>query len=534
MKRKRKRTSKLLHVLLTFVLIASMIPAAAITSHAAATIPDDAVSPEGVLTIPDYDPDYNYFLSMESHQEQVYDSTVSLLQFCARYSIPQGYHYYTVSVYDKGGKHKVNYGSAYTYTHEHSGTSYHAGNAPTCEMPGSAEYWDCSCGLYLDKYDMPIEEGDILLPALGHLLNDYDHDLLDHWKVCSRCDYTGEKEKHSLNVEGTCLTCGYTADDSSLLIDVTGFDIEGNYYFGSLYEGYGKQESEKITITNTGTAAQNNIRVVWLDAEDGKGPQGDQYFTIHAPESIQLMPGESQDFTIELKTGLPAGTHSGYLLIYFDIMVEGTVYRVADTHLIQAAISSPVQFTDVPDDMWYADAVKWAVVEGITSGMSDTLFDPDGLCTRAQAVTFLWRYYDCPTPDYSKNPFTDISIDDWYYDAVLWAVENGITKGTSETTFSPDDTCTRAQIVTILWRADGIPTLIDAANPFTDVSKADYFYDAVLWAVDFGVTQGMSATSFEPNTVCSRAQIVTFLYRYYTAYEPVPGETIPVEPVPVG
>ncbi len=172
-------------------------------------------------------------------------------------------------------------------------------------------------------------------------------------------------------------------------------------------------------------------------------------------------------------------------------------------------------FTDVPEDSWYEDAVIWAVDKGVTSGTSATTFDPDGICTRAQAVTFLWRAAGSPAPTTVSMPFTDVKAGSWYYDAVLWAVEQGITKGTSDITFSPDLNCSRGQIVTFLWRSAKSP-VAGAANPFTDVKADAYYAHAVLWAVKAGVTNGSSATTFSPDADCSRAQIVTFIYRHMT------------------
>ena len=161
---------------------------------------------------------------------------------------------------------------------------------------------------------------------------------------------------------------------------------------------------------------------------------------------------------------------------------------------------------------YYEAPVRWAVEQGITTGTSETTFSPDASCTRAQAVTFLWRSAGSPASESGEMPFTDVPDGVYYYDAVLWAVEQGITTGTSATTFSPDATCTRAQIVTFLWRSAGTPAAA-AENPFGDVASGVYYYDAVLWAVEQGVTTGTSASTFSPDATCTRAQIVTFLYR---------------------
>ncbi|MCI5898367.1 MAG: S-layer homology domain-containing protein [Firmicutes bacterium] len=169
-------------------------------------------------------------------------------------------------------------------------------------------------------------------------------------------------------------------------------------------------------------------------------------------------------------------------------------------------------FTDVTSGAYYEDAVIWAVSKGITSGTTETTFSPDASCTRAQAVTFLWRAAGCPAPQRSEMTFTDVAADAYYYDAVLWAVENGITKGTGDTTFSPNATCSRAQIVAFLWRSENMPAA-GTVNSFTDVAADAYYADAVNWAVESGITSGTTDTTFSPDADCTRAQIVTFLYR---------------------
>ena len=168
-------------------------------------------------------------------------------------------------------------------------------------------------------------------------------------------------------------------------------------------------------------------------------------------------------------------------------------------------------FVDVPASAYYYDAVLWAAEHGITGGTDATHFSPDGVCTRAQAVTFLWRAAGSPVVNYAMN-MSDVPEGAYYTEAVRWALSEGITVGTSSTTFSPDLNCSRAQIVTFLWRSEKSPAA-GTVNPFTDVSTGDYYADAVLWAVKESVTSGTTATTFSPNTNCTRAQIVTFIYR---------------------
>ena len=177
--------------------------------------------------------------------------------------------------------------------------------------------------------------------------------------------------------------------------------------------------------------------------------------------------------------------------------------------LIETEPEAPF-FADVPASAYYADAVKWAVEQGITSGTSTNTFSPDMSCTRAQIVTFLWRANGSPKAD-GANPFTDVSADAYYYDAVLWAVKEGITSGTSATTFAPDMTVTRGQTVTFLYRAAGAPAV--SGGRFADVAADAYYADAVAWAVKEGITSGTGATTFSPDAACTRGQIVTFMYR---------------------
>ena len=172
-------------------------------------------------------------------------------------------------------------------------------------------------------------------------------------------------------------------------------------------------------------------------------------------------------------------------------------------------------FIDVANDAFYLDSVLWAVENGITTGTSGNTFSPEDGCTRSQIVTFLWRAAGEPAPMSQNNPFVDVPANAYYYDAVLWAVEQGITNGLDDTQFGPDQECTRGQVATFLWRYAEEPTP-SGTNPFTDVTAADFYYDSVLWAVENGVTKGMGDGIFAPNNPCTRGQIVTFLFRALT------------------
>ena len=173
-------------------------------------------------------------------------------------------------------------------------------------------------------------------------------------------------------------------------------------------------------------------------------------------------------------------------------------------------------FVDVDYNEYYMDAVLWAVDEGITNGTGELRFSPNLGCTRGQIVTFLWRAAGCPEPESTDNPFTDVRKKDYYYKAVLWAVEQGITKGMGKGRFAPNETCTRAQAVTFLWRFDGKPDFSDYDTDFADVPENSYYEQAIIWAYWYDITNGVDSDHFAPNEECTRGQIVTFLYRYMT------------------
>ena len=261
---------------------------------------------------------------------------------------------------------------------------------------------------------------------------------------------------------------------------------------------------------------------------EGGGGSGYSYYTIKATAgaggsispsgNVSVREGRDRTFTITPDKGYAVsnvkidGKSIGAVKSY-------TFENVSRTHTIEVifmkANGNPQTgvFVDVATGSYYEDAVDWAVENGITKGTDDTHFSPDGICTRAQAVTFLWRAAGSPEPETRAMPFTDVPVGSYYYDAVLWAVENGITKGTSDTTFTPNMTCTRAQIVAFLWRSEKSPAA-GTANPFADVKSTAYYADAVLWAAKEDITKGTTNTTFSPNADCTRAQIVTFLYRF--------------------
>ena len=289
-------------------------------------------------------------------------------------------------------------------------------------------------------------------------------------------------------------------------------------------EGYQFNGWDK-TFPTTMPAENLTITAQWR--YNGGGGSGYSYYTIKATAgaggsispsgNVSVREGRDQTFTITPDKGYAVanvkidGKSIGAVKSY-------TFENVRRTHTIEVifmkANGNPQTgvFVDVATGSYYEDAVDWAVENGITTGVSANRFDPNGVCTRAQAVTFLWRAAGSPAPRSRTMPFTDVPVGSYYYDAVLWAVENGITKGTSETRFSPDATCSRAQIVAFLWRSEKSPAA-GSRNPFADVKSTAYYADAVLWAVREDITKGTTSTTFSPDADCTRAQIVTFLWR---------------------
>ena len=342
----------------------------------------------------------------------------------------------------------------------------------------------------------------------------------------------------------TTLTAQWTVNPYTITYDLAGGTVEGNpntytietvaftlknptksgYTFTG-WSGTGLDGENNMTVTiPTGSTGNRIYTAHWR--YNGSG-HSYSYYTIKATAgaggsispsgNVSVREGRAQTFTITPDKGYAVsnvkidGKSIGAVKSY-------TFKNVRRNHAIEVifmkANGNPQTgvFVDVATGSYYEDAVDWAVENGITKGTDDTHFSPDGICTRAQAVTFLWRAAGSPKPETRAMPFTDVPVGSYYYDAVLWAVENGITKGTSDTTFSPNMTCSRAQIVAFLWRSEKSPAA-GTANPFADVKSTAYYADAVLWAVKENITKGTTSTTFSPNADCTRAQIVTFLWR---------------------
>lgn len=226
---------------------------------------------------------------------------------------------------------------------------------------------------------------------------------------------------------------------------------------------------------------------------------------------VKLAPGETAKFT------LPKTDYENIYKVFVCASYPKYAYEYYKWLFVKVEDELPPLetvggFTDVKKTDYFADAVLWAVENGVTSGTSATTFGPNQSCTRAQAMTFLWNAAGKPEPTQTSMKFTDVPAGSYYEKAVQWAVENGITSGTSETTFGSNNACTRAQIVTFLYKLNGSPA-VSTGDSFSDVQSGSYYEKAVQWAVENGVTSGTGATTFSPNSTCVRAQIVTFLYK---------------------
>ena len=298
----------------------------------------------------------------------------------------------------------------------------------------------------------------------------------------------------------------------------------GRYSFDGWYT---EKSGGAMVTTDTVFEKSTTVYAHWTYTGGSGGSSSRTYHTIKASsdsngsispsERVSVRHGRDQSFTITPDKGydvakvLVDGKNVGAVESY-------TFKNVTKNHTIEAIFMKtndepmPDTFMDVPKDSYYEKAVDWAVKNGITAGTGDNYFMPDGICTRAQAVTFLWRVAGSPTPKTEVMPFEDVPEGSYYYEAVLWAAENEITVGTSATTFSPELTCSRAHIVSFLWRAAGYPSA-GTVNPFIDVPENAYYINAMLWAVKQEITVGTTPSTFSPDEGCTRAQIVTFLYR---------------------
>ena len=369
---------------------------------------------------------------------------------------------------------------------------------PTCTEGGHTYYW-CSCG---DSYT-----GDYTDP-LGHTYGEwYTYSSAsctsdgEERRDCIRCrnyeSRTVPGGDHVYNPTVTPATCtegGYTTYACAC----------GDRYVADQTPALGHELGE-WTITEAATCLREGEETRSCTrcshAERRTLPKTDHNFVTEVYEPTCTSGG----YTVEACEG--CGTFTMYNF------TPALGHRWQNSRCVRCGVYNGNPFRDVEQDDFFYEPVLWAVSQGITTGTGAETFSPDDNCTRAQVVTFLWRTFGKPEPESRDNPFSDVEEDDYFYDAVLWAVEQGITTGTGGGKFSPDEECTRAQVVTFLWRTFDKPEPWSDDNPFSDVEQDDYFYDAVLWAVEWGITTGTGKGRFSPGDSCTRGQVVTFLYR---------------------
>ena len=410
--------------------------------------------------------------------------------------------------------------------------------APTCTEQGYTTH-TCVCGdSYRDSYTN----------ALGH-------DFIDHeakaatctevgweaYQTCSRCDYTTYKEipvkghtpaapvrenevAPTCTVGGSydevvyCSVCKKELSREAKKLDALGHDFIGHEAKAATCTEVGWDAYQTCSRCNYTTYKE--ISALGHDWGEPVYEWADDHSAITATRVCKRDPAHTETETGVVTSAVTKeATYDAEGEITYTAAFTNPAFEpqtaVVSLPRLERPTPTPAEnpFTDIRESAYYHDPVLWAVANNVTNGTSDSTFSPDEGCTRAQVVTFLWRAAGKPDPASSESPFSDVKEGAYYFNAVLWAVETGITNGTSDTTFSPDETCTRAQIVTFLWRYEEQPAPAGTSNPFADVKPSAYFGSAVLWAVETGITNGTSATTFDPEDTCTRAQVVTFLYR---------------------
>lgn len=391
--------------------------------------------------------------------------------------------------------------------------------AATCTEAGNEAYWTCSgCGKYFSDENgiNEIEKDSWVLKTLGHDMTKTDakaatctEDGNNEYYTCSRCGgvFKDEAGTQATTVEAETLKkLGHDWSNKDGICAVCHTKCDRVHKPGTTCSVCHKYTSYPYvpgapTYPATAPAAPNGT-VTISPANASKG----------ANVTVTVKPNDGyvlETLTVTDKNGDELKlTDKGNGKYTFTM--PGSKVEVKATFMEDNSVFN--FFYDVPNDAFFYEAVKWAVKSGVTNGLSDTMFGPYESCTRAQIVTFLWRAAGSPEPK-TASSFTDVPVSTYYAKAVAWAVENGITNGMTETTFAPNAACTRGQSVTFLHRALG--KKVESSASFTDVKSDTFYADAINWAVANNVTNGTSNTTFSPNADCTRAEIVTFLYRAY-------------------
>ena len=389
--------------------------------------------------------------------------------------------------------------------------------AATCTEAGNEAYWTCSgCGKYFSNENgtNEIEKDSWVLKTLGHDMTKTDakeatctEDGNNEYYTCSRCGGVFKDEagtQATTVVAETLKKLGHDWSNKDGICAVCHTKCDRVHKPGTTCSVCHKYTSYPYvpgapTYPATAPAVPNGTVAV-SPANASKG--ANVTVTVKPNEGYELGSLAVKDASGDLLPLADLGNGK-----YSFVMPDGKVSVEAE--FVKTAATS---FADVPANAYFADAVKWAVDKDVTNGLTDTMFGPYESCTRTQIVTFLWRAAGSPEPK-TASSFTDVPASAYYAKAVAWAIENGITNGMTETTFAPNATCTRGQSVTFLYRA--LKGTASGSTNFTDVKSDAFYTDAINWAVANNVTNGTSNTTFSPNADCTRAEIVTFLYRAY-------------------
>lgn len=353
------------------------------------------------------------------------------------------------------------------------------------------------------------------------------------------CDILGHEFSLNNTIPSTCITPGYSGDQTCKYCG----HVQAGEEMPLIPHDLVLTNELKPTCQNTGYSGDQVCSVCKYTEKGTELPVTDHDYILindslptcttegYTGDTVcttcdYLVPGEKQEiidheWSIWTTLILPTYREEGLAqrnCIMCDMTQEKSIDKI---------VSKPIAFEDIEKDEYYYNSLVWAYNQEITDGTDATHFSPSTVCNRAQMVTFLWRIFTMNETSHGTNPFVDVPKGSFFYDATLWAEKNGITTGTSATTFSPNQSVSRAQVVTFLWRATGEPTTI-AKNSFTDIPEHSYYTNAVLWATETGITVGTGNSQFSPDAPCTRAQIVTFLCRWLAPAEA--GDGVSTQP----
>ena len=408
---------------------------------------------------------------------------------------------------------------------------------PTCEEPGGGQLRCVSCGDLV-----PVTP----LPPLGHAYGDAAFDWADDFSACSATRICSRDESHvwQVNCTVTHVSEGASCTEPGSITYTATADFYGETYTDSrtVYRDELGHDYAWTVITEPGCVSEGQKHGKCIRCGDTCtepiAPLGHSYrsqvteptctesgVTTHTCTrcgDTYTEPIAPLGHSYRSQVTEPTCTEPGYTTHtctrcgdhYQDQPTDPVGHDWSGTSCRRCGEKRKNPFTDVPAGSFYHDPVIWAVENGITSGTSETTFGPGNPCNRAQVVTFLWSAAGRPEPSSKVNPFTDVPAGCWYEKPVLWALEMGITSGTDATHFSPGASCNRATVVTFLWHAKGDPAA-GGTIPFTDVPAKSWFTEPVRWALEQGITSGLSATQFGAASICNRAQVVTFLYKAF-------------------